>query len=151
MRSTVRDANLCVHKCERCGVKRGAKRRYRDGKPDASRSHVKRRAPLGFVARGIEFRMTAVAIRRCWLSVICALSRHALMLRAPKRPWAISQSLSTMASKIKSLDGGPKRRQHLSKKYCQCHRVKCKLTERRDILNNIISELIQKERGREWS
>jgi hypothetical protein len=38
---------------------------YLDGNPEESSNHVSRSAPFGFVARGIELRITAVAIRRC--------------------------------------------------------------------------------------
>lgn len=137
------EASLCVHRCDKCGVNLGASKLYRDGKLDVSRSHVRSSAPFGLVARGIELRITAVAMRRCWLSVMCELSRQALILRAPNRPCAISQSLSTMASNRKSVAGAPKRRQHLMDSVI-LHSRNGKFEF--DLLYNIVAELVEKQR-----
>ena len=46
-------------------MNRGASKLYRDGNEDVSNIQVNNNAPFGLVARGIELRITAVAMRRC--------------------------------------------------------------------------------------
>ena len=63
LRSTVREASLWVHKWAICGAKRFASRPYLPGRLDWSTSQVSSRAPLGLVARGIEFNIMPAEIR----------------------------------------------------------------------------------------
>jgi hypothetical protein len=52
-----------VARCERYGANLGASRLYLPGRLEASTSQVNSSAPLGFVARGIEWSTIAVAMR----------------------------------------------------------------------------------------
>ena len=114
-----------------------------------SNNHVRSSAPFGLVASGIELRMMAVATRRRWLTLTRLCSKHVRILRAPNRPCATSQRRSIIASKMKSLAGGPKRRQHLSRQDTISHLASIRLDDH--VLNNIVPELVEKEWRRESS
>lgn len=64
IRRTVSEASLCVQRCARWGVNRGASSLYLEWKPEESSNQVNNNAPFGLVAKGIEFRTIAVAIFR---------------------------------------------------------------------------------------
>ena len=59
------DANLCVQRTGRWGIKCESTKLYREGRVEVSKSHASSGAPVGAVAKEEECRTIAVATLAC--------------------------------------------------------------------------------------